>query len=596
MAQRHVGWGIAVLMSLWGLGCDDGVPPDLDAQTAPRVTMVLGQRAPVDTCASSLATVVLAVTSGGSTQTQRQTVMSDTLTFNVSGVPQGDVRFDVAVLSNTSDTLFTGQAAQTITTETFPPLTIRLEKQRPVLEVCPDATTLVRTNEGAYEATFEVNNRHRDADASNDRLDWQAEDVQCAGGTCVNVQPPGGTATEGAASTLTVQAAPPVVAAEVPVTVRSAYGTATVLARIVPGANRPPRFASTPDTTATIGSPYTYIVMTVDPDGDPVAIRAGGPGLPAWLALTDNDDGTAVLAGTPPEDAAASIAVELLADDGVNPPVVQAFAIAVVQGVRAVPDDAVLNEDDADGVYIDVLVNDQGSNFQLISVGQPARGSVEQEGNGLRYIPNPDATGQDEFSYTIEDASGNRSSALVGVFINPCIDFDALEIGMAYSAAQDENPIYTEHTVGVEIAELPPDSSDSGVAITVNAQTVAAIGRGVAIAFDLGTFRFPLDQAVGVDPIRYVRFEVRNSNSDIYLAINESRFRGEGFASDSFGEFREVLREQGIQVSPSITFESDEFGSIRFDAQAAATIRTVWIGGVSVFVDNVCFGARAPSP
>ena len=60
----------------------------------------------------------------------------------------------------------------------------------------------------------------------------------------------------------------------------------------------PPTFTSTPVTTAIEDSPYTYNIVTNDPDtGDTLTITA--PTLPTWLSIVDNGNGTATLSGTP---------------------------------------------------------------------------------------------------------------------------------------------------------------------------------------------------------------------------------------------------------------------------------------------------------
>ncbi|MBA3563491.1 MAG: VCBS repeat-containing protein [Gammaproteobacteria bacterium] len=73
-------------------------------------------------------------------------------------------------------------------------------------------------------------------------------------------------------------------------------GTAT------PFVNVAPEFTSTPVTTATVDVVYTYDITAEDPDaedvGEALTITDDG-NLPAWLALTDNGDGTATLTGTP---------------------------------------------------------------------------------------------------------------------------------------------------------------------------------------------------------------------------------------------------------------------------------------------------------
>jgi hypothetical protein len=95
-------------------------------------------------------------------------------------------------------------------------------------------------------------------------------------------------------------------------------------------ANTAPYFTSTPILTATVGVSYTYNIVAVDPDGDPITITS--PTIPAWLNLTDNGDGTAILTGTPASANLGGNAVTLSVSDGINSPVSQSFTINVTSG------------------------------------------------------------------------------------------------------------------------------------------------------------------------------------------------------------------------------------------------------------------------
>jgi parallel beta-helix repeat protein len=91
--------------------------------------------------------------------------------------------------------------------------------------------------------------------------------------------------------------------------------------------NTPPSFTSTPVTDAAQGALYTYNVATSDPDlGAALTITA--PDKPAWLTLTDNGDGTAVLTGTPAEANVGMNYVTLHVSDGTGG-VDQSFTIDV---------------------------------------------------------------------------------------------------------------------------------------------------------------------------------------------------------------------------------------------------------------------------
>ena len=93
--------------------------------------------------------------------------------------------------------------------------------------------------------------------------------------------------------------------------------------------NDPPVFDSTPVTEAAEGSLYQYDINTSDPDiGDQVIITADGA-LPNWLTLVDNQDGTAVLSGTPPNEDVGSIDITLVVSDQEGATDMQTFTIEV---------------------------------------------------------------------------------------------------------------------------------------------------------------------------------------------------------------------------------------------------------------------------
>lgn len=73
-------------------------------------------------------------------------------------------------------------------------------------------------------------------------------------------------------------------------------------------------------------------------------------------------------------------------------------------------------------ILIDVLANDtdaDGDTLSITSYTQGTNGIVTQEGDRLRYDPNTDFIGMDEFDYEISDGNGETSSALVRVTVNP---------------------------------------------------------------------------------------------------------------------------------------------------------------------------------
>lgn len=95
----------------------------------------------------------------------------------------------------------------------------------------------------------------------------------------------------------------------------------------VENVNDAPTFISTPVTDAGVGAVYTYNVAAADVDvGDVLTMTA--PALPAWLALTDDGDGTATLSGTPAAADVGDHEVVLQVTDG-TAVATQPFTIAV---------------------------------------------------------------------------------------------------------------------------------------------------------------------------------------------------------------------------------------------------------------------------
>jgi Ca2+-binding RTX toxin-like protein len=90
--------------------------------------------------------------------------------------------------------------------------------------------------------------------------------------------------------------------------------------------NVAPQFTSTATTSATSGVAYSYEITTSDTDGDVLTITSET--LPSWLTLTDNEDGTATLSGTPTNANAGTPSITLHVSDG-SETIDQTFTLTV---------------------------------------------------------------------------------------------------------------------------------------------------------------------------------------------------------------------------------------------------------------------------
>lgn len=83
--------------------------------------------------------------------------------------------------------------------------------------------------------------------------------------------------------------------------------------------------------------------------------------------------------------------------------------------------------DEDTGVAINVVANDtdpDGDELSVASVGEPEHGEVViNEDGSITYIPDPDFSGYDSFTYTVEDEEGLTSEATVTVYVRPVLDF-----------------------------------------------------------------------------------------------------------------------------------------------------------------------------
>ncbi|PKM54848.1 MAG: hypothetical protein CVV00_06440 [Firmicutes bacterium HGW-Firmicutes-5] len=73
-------------------------------------------------------------------------------------------------------------------------------------------------------------------------------------------------------------------------------------------------------------------------------------------------------------------------------------------------------------ILVDVLANDtdaDGDTLSMTGFTQGTNGTVTQEGDSLRYKPNTNFIGMDEFQYEISDGNGGTSYAFVKVTVNP---------------------------------------------------------------------------------------------------------------------------------------------------------------------------------
>ncbi|MDX1546337.1 MAG: Ig-like domain-containing protein, partial [Rhodothermales bacterium] len=284
------------------------------------------------------------------------------------------------------------------------------------------------------------------------------------------------------------------------------------------GENSPPVFEGPAAVEAVVGTPVAFEVRAADPDADPVQVDVLGP--VDWLESAGCGAGCLRFTGTPEAGDVGAAALLLRA---FSAPFTRSrtIAITVAATVDAQDDLAVIDEVDTGGQDVEVLANDVGDGLQIVSLTQPAMGTVERQGDRLRYVPTLGAVGKTAFTYVVEAAGGERDTATVTVVVNPCLGFEGLDIGTTFSVSDDADDVvdYIEDGVSVFVAALPKDSTDGSVTVTP-----AGITERHAMRFEDAALDF--DFGGEASTVRYARFDFADAADEVYFDVNGVVFQG----------------------------------------------------------------------
>ncbi len=257
--------------------------------------------------------------------------------------------------------------------------------------------------------------------------------------------------------------------------------------------DEPPAFTSSPVTAVTEGQPYEYVASATDPNGLPVSISA--PTLPGWLSLTDNEDGTITLAGTPFDADVGDHPVVLVADDGTST-AEQSFTVAVgdVNNAPVAARDSVGTLEEV-SVTVAVLANDTDADGDPLTVtgSEPgSNGTTTTDGTTVTYTPVADFVGDDAFTYLVSDGTTTTVGTVV-VTVS----------GRNDAPSPTDDAVETDEDDPVVVAVLDNDSDvDEGTDLVITA--VSEPENGTATLNDDGTVTYaPKADYFGVDTFTY---------------------------------------------------------------------------------------------
>ena len=205
-------------------------------------------------------------------------------------------------------------------------------------------------------------------------------------------------------------------------------GTSSALVELAVFANLAPLVTGIiPDQLSPEDSAWSYTLpagLFADPEGQPLTLSArlaGGASLPAWLVFNAE---TSTFSGVPPQDFHGSIALEVVASDGlINATASFTLVVSAVNDAPVVLADGAFDTESGIPITIaaaTLLANDsdiEGDAMTVVSVQGAVNGSVllDAFGNAV-FTPAAGYQGPAAFTYTVSDGNGGLSTA--GVAIN----------------------------------------------------------------------------------------------------------------------------------------------------------------------------------
>ncbi|QDU23495.1 Ig-like domain-containing protein [Urbifossiella limnaea] len=202
---------------------------------------------------------------------------------------------------------------------------------------------------------------------------------------------------------------------------RGGTATGTVTVGVTPVNDAPAAAAD-----AVAAAEDTALVVRVldndtDADGDSLTVTSFTQGANGVVSV----GGGGVLVYTPATDFNGTDTFTYTISDGYGGTATATVTVTVApvnDAPVATAGELALAEDGS--VSIDLLANasDEDGDALIVTVTDPAHGTVTLQGGTATYTPDADFYGTDEFTYTVDDGSGGTASATVTVTVTPIND------------------------------------------------------------------------------------------------------------------------------------------------------------------------------
>ena len=153
---------------------------------------------------------------------------------------------------------------------------------------------------------------------------------------------------------------------------------------------------------------------------------------------------------------------------------------------EAVMDGATVDEDDNNGVLINVLGNDSDPNGDALTISDvstPTNGMADIENGQIRYTPSGNFSGIDTFTYTIDDGRGGMDTATVTVNINEIADEPTLtaevdgRIGLDLSAPLNIMAAVTDLDGSEQVTQIKVSGLPQGVQLLKNGMPAGIVSE-----------------------------------------------------------------------------------------------------------------------
>ncbi len=294
--------------------------------------------------------------------------------------------------------------------------------------------------------------------------------------------------------------------------------------------NEAPAFMSAPVIDGIEDSTYRYEIITTDPDASAV-MTITAPRLPAWLTLTDNGDGTALLEGTPTNNDVGSHEVSLqvsdsssqstqsfmiLVADTNDAPVIisnggnETALIEVAEIETAVTTVVVNYVDQNDTTIFSISGGDDAAHFEIDAV----TGSLTfTEPKAFNQPTDRDLNGRYEVSVSAEDSDGAVDTQQLSVVITAVPEINAANplaigavqpsVGLQPQVAIPVDVVFEAivgQEVGLEFDEIVDEQPELIVETNSLATTQLTEDRGLQLPSEPLSIDFPIQATTPVEP------------------------------------------------------------------------------------------------